>query len=172
MNEIREVADLFDNILKEKKIEKYTYTLVKSEKQEINAENGEFKLMRTVFNNYASIKVFKDSKMGSASGNDLSAEALKRLADDSVSAAESSPEDPCHDIAPDQGKEVFKQGIYEPDMDRFIERIPESGIIPVDFDQPREPVYTDSTAAAIAACGLIELARVEEIDPEQAKKYK
>ena len=56
--------------------------------------------------------------------------------------------------------------------DRFIERIPESGIIPVDFDQPREPVYTDSTAAAIAACGLIELARVEEIDPEQAKKYK
>ena len=125
MNEIREVADLFDNILKEKKIEKYTYTLVKSEKQEINAENGEFKLMRTVFNNYASIKVFKDSKMGSASGNDLSAEALKRLADDSVSAAESSPEDPCHDIAPDQGKEVFKQGIYEPDMDRFIERIQE-----------------------------------------------
>ena len=85
MNEIREVADLFDNILKEKKIEKYTYTLVKSEKQEINAENGEFKLMRTVFNNYASIKVFKDSKMGSASGNDLSTEALKRLADDSVS---------------------------------------------------------------------------------------
>ena len=125
MSEIREVADLFDNILKEKKIEKYTYTLVKSEKQEINAENGEFKLMRTVFNNYASIKVFKDSKMGSASGNDLSAEALKRLADDSVSAAESSPEDPCHDIAPDQGKEVFKQGIYEPDMDRFIERIQE-----------------------------------------------
>ncbi|MBQ3899863.1 MAG: hypothetical protein II741_08505, partial [Lachnospiraceae bacterium] len=125
MNEIREIADLFDNILKEKRIEKYTYTLVKSEKQEINAENGEFKLMRTVFNNYASIKVFKDNKMGSASGNDLSKEALERLAEDGLGAAQSSPEDPCHDIAPDQGKEVFNQGIYEPDMDKFIERIQE-----------------------------------------------
>lgn len=125
MNEIREIADLFDNILKEKRIEKYTYTLVKSEKQEINAENGEFKLMRTVFNNYASIKVFKDNKMGSASGNDLSKEALERLAEDGLGAAQSSPEDPCHDIAPDQGKDVFNQGIYEPDMDKFIERIQE-----------------------------------------------
>ncbi len=125
MSEIREVADLFDNILKDKKIEKYTYTLVNSEKQELNAENGELKLMRTVFNSYASIKVFKDNKMGSASGNDLSREALTKLADDGVSAAESSPEDPCHDIAPDQGSEVFRQGTYEPDMDKFIERIQE-----------------------------------------------
>ena len=125
MSEIREIADLFDGILKDKKLEKYTYTLVKSEKQELNVENDEFKLMRTVFNNYASIKVFKDNKMGNASGNDLSEEALKKLADDGVSAAESSPEDPCHDFAPDQGKDVFRQGIYEPDMDRFIERIKE-----------------------------------------------
>ena len=44
--------------------------------------------------------------------------------------------------------------------DRFIERIPESGFIPVDFDQPPEPRYEDSTAAAIAACGLIELSKL------------
>lgn len=44
--------------------------------------------------------------------------------------------------------------------DRFIERIPESGLIPVDFDQPAEPSYVDSTAAAIASCGLITLHRV------------
>ena len=125
MNEMREVADLFDNILKDKKLEKYTYVLVQSEKQEINVENGEFKLMRTVFDYYTSLKVFKDNKMGSASGNDLSKEALVKLAEDSESAAQSSPEDPCHDIAPDQGKEVFRQGIYEPDMDKFIERIKE-----------------------------------------------
>lgn len=125
MNEIREVADLFDNILKDKKLEKYTYVLVQSEKQEINAENGEFKLMRTVYDYYTSLKVFKDNKMGSASGNDLSKEALIKLAEDSENAAQSSPEDPCHDIAPDQGKEVFRQGIYEPDMDKFIERIQE-----------------------------------------------
>ncbi len=43
--------------------------------------------------------------------------------------------------------------------DRFVERIPEDGLIPVDFDQPDEPAYIDSTAAAIAACGLITLAQ-------------
>lgn len=41
----------------------------------------------------------------------------------------------------------------------FIANIPESGIIPVDFRQPAEPDLEDSTAAAIAACGLIEIAK-------------
>ena len=125
MNELREVADLFDDILKDKKIEKYNYVLVQSEKQELNVENGEFKLLRTVYDYYTSLKVYKDNKMGSSSGNDLSREALVKLAEDSDSAAQSSPEDPCHDIAPNQGKELFRQGIYEPDMDKFIERIQE-----------------------------------------------
>lgn len=42
----------------------------------------------------------------------------------------------------------------------FIANIPESGIIPVDFRQPREPEWCDDTAAAIAAGGLIELAKL------------
>ncbi len=41
----------------------------------------------------------------------------------------------------------------------FIANIPESGLIPVDFRQPAEPAYEDSTAAAVAACGLIEIAK-------------
>ena len=43
--------------------------------------------------------------------------------------------------------------------DRFISRIPENRLIPVDFDQPAKPRYEDSTASAIAACGLIELSK-------------
>lgn len=43
---------------------------------------------------------------------------------------------------------------------RFIERIPENGLIPVDFDQPEDCSWEDSTAAAIAACGLLELERL------------
>ncbi|WP_026498207.1 TldD/PmbA family protein [Butyrivibrio sp. WCD2001] len=125
MNEMREFADLFDDVLKDKEINKYTYVLVKSEKQELNVENGEFKLLRTVFDYYTSLTVFEDNKMGSASGNDLSKEALIKLADDGKDSAQSSPEDPCHDIAPDQGKEVFRQGTYEPDMDKFLNRIQE-----------------------------------------------
>jgi unsaturated chondroitin disaccharide hydrolase len=39
----------------------------------------------------------------------------------------------------------------------FMDNIPESGLIPVDFRQPAEPALEDSTAAAIAACGLLKL---------------
>lgn len=44
----------------------------------------------------------------------------------------------------------------------FIANIPEDGLIPVDFRQPLEVSYQDSTAAAIAACGLIELSKLRE----------
>lgn len=52
--------------------------------------------------------------------------------------------------------------------DYFVSCIPESGLIPVDFRQPPEPAYEDSTAAAIASCGLLELAKA---DPSKALKY-
>lgn len=42
----------------------------------------------------------------------------------------------------------------------FVSGIPESGLIPVDFEQPEDSDFEDSTAAAIAACGLIELAKM------------
>ncbi|HWT73454.1 MAG TPA: glycoside hydrolase family 88 protein [Mobilitalea sp.] len=41
----------------------------------------------------------------------------------------------------------------------FIANIPDNGIIPLDFRQPKEDIWEDSSAAAIAACGLIEIAR-------------
>lgn len=41
----------------------------------------------------------------------------------------------------------------------YMANIPDDGIIPVDFRQPEEPALTDDTAAAIAACGLIEIAK-------------
>ena len=44
----------------------------------------------------------------------------------------------------------------------FIANIPEDGLIPVDFDQPAEPDWHDDTAAAIAACGLLDIAKAVE----------
>ncbi len=44
--------------------------------------------------------------------------------------------------------------------DYFIMHIPEDGLIPVDFCQPAEPDWHDDTAAAIVACGLLDLASV------------
>ena len=123
--ELKKTADLLDSQLKEQGIGKYKYTLSRSEKQELNLENGGFKLMRTVFNNSGSLKVFLGEKMGSASGNNITGDGLRKLAAEARAAAESASEDPCHDLAPDQGKEFFCQGVYEPDLDRFIERISE-----------------------------------------------
>ena len=125
MKGLRDTAGLMDGILKDQDIKKYTYTLSRSEKQELNLENGDFKLLRTVFNNSASLRVFMNDRMGSVNGNDITVEGLAQLAKDAVAAAESATEDPCHDIAPDQGSDVFRQGVTEPDMDRFLERIRE-----------------------------------------------
>lgn len=44
----------------------------------------------------------------------------------------------------------------------IMANIPENGLIPVDYRQPAEVTWEDSTAAAITACGLIELARHTE----------
>lgn len=42
----------------------------------------------------------------------------------------------------------------------FLSQLDESYLVPVDFRQPKEPKWEDSTAAAVTACGLIELSRV------------
>lgn len=125
MSELRQLADRFDELLKSKALEKYTYTFSESEKQEMNVEDGGFKLMRTVFNNNAHLSVYLGAKLGSVNGNDLTQEGLEKLVSDGIAAAQSADEDPCHDFGPDQGKDVFRQGVLEPDMDKFLERVKE-----------------------------------------------
>lgn len=53
--------------------------------------------------------------------------------------------------------------------DYFVSCIPENGLIPVDFRQPKSPAYEDSTAACIASCGLIELSKIT--NDSESKKY-
>ncbi|MNB74291.1 Unsaturated glucuronyl hydrolase [compost metagenome] len=51
----------------------------------------------------------------------------------------------------------------------FIANVPGNGVIPVDFRQPEEPGLEDDTAAVIAACGLIEIAKA--VDSLERKLY-
>lgn len=44
--------------------------------------------------------------------------------------------------------------------DYFIESTPAPGFVPVDFRQPADCTLEDSTAAAIAACGMLEIAKL------------
>ncbi len=50
----------------------------------------------------------------------------------------------------------------------FIAHIPQSGLIPVDFCQPGDCPWEDGTAAAITACGLLEL---EKQVPKEEKAF-
>ena len=51
----------------------------------------------------------------------------------------------------------------------FIASVSETGYLPlVDFKAPAQPVLYDSTAGAIAACGLIEIAKYVANETEQA----
>lgn len=57
-----------------------------------------------------------------------------------------------------------KDKVYLDEAERIaayiISRIPESGLIPVDYNQPDDCAWEDSTASAITSCGLIELYRI------------
>ena len=53
--------------------------------------------------------------------------------------------------------------------DYFIANIPDDGLIPVDFRAPAEPRWEDSSAAAIAACGLLEIAAC--IKDDERRRY-
>lgn len=54
--------------------------------------------------------------------------------------------------------------------DHWLARLPGGGVPPWDFDAPR-PAPPDSSAAAVAASGLLGLARVEP-DPERSRRYR
>ncbi len=54
--------------------------------------------------------------------------------------------------------------------DYVIANIPETGLIPVDFYQPKDCCWEDSTAAAISVCGLLELAKVASESKKQSYK--
>ncbi|MCR4904351.1 MAG: glycoside hydrolase family 88 protein [Butyrivibrio sp.] len=56
--------------------------------------------------------------------------------------------------------------------DYYISNIPEDGLIPVDFRQPKEPHLEDSTSAAIAACGFIELYKALSKSQEASENEK
>ena len=111
--------------LQEEGIERFAVQLTESEKRELNTEQDHFSLFRTTFDKSVSLTVFLGSRKGSASGNDLSEEALIRLAEDAKSGAESAPEDDANDLAEKQPEAVFHTGCYDPDMDRFYRRLQE-----------------------------------------------
>ena len=125
MKDLRKIAARIENQFASNKIRKYSYRLVAKETRELTAENGEFSLLRTLFDNTATLSAFKSGKNGVVHGNDFSDAGIDALVKSAALSAESSVKDPAHDISPAQEAAKFRQGCLKPDFDRFFERIKE-----------------------------------------------
>ncbi len=125
MKSIRTTGERIERNLASQKVKKYSYRLVQKEKRELTAENGEFNLLRTLFDNTAVISAFKAGKNGIVTGNDFSDAGIDALVKSAVLSAEASVKDSCHDISSEQKPEKFRQGCLKPDFDRFFDKVKE-----------------------------------------------
>lgn len=125
MRGIRKVSDKLEACFAANKIKKYSYHIVERETRELSAENGQISLLRTLFDNSATVSAFKEGKHGLVRGNDFSDQALEALVKSAILAAESGVKDNANDIAkiPDTAK--FRQGCTKPDFDKFFDRVTE-----------------------------------------------
>ena len=125
MRNLEECAHVFEGLLKECPVDHYAFSLSESESQELNLENGDFTLLRTVQGNGISLKLISQGRIGTSSGTDLSDEGLQWMIADARTSLESATPDPMWDIAPDQGKDSFSKGCDHLDLDRLFSRTAE-----------------------------------------------
>ena len=107
MKSIRKIAERIESGFASKGIKKYSINLVAKEKREITAEQGEFSLLRTLFDNNATLSAFRKGRNGIVSGNDMSDAGIDALVSSAVLSAEAAVKDPAHDIAPEQEAAKF-----------------------------------------------------------------
>ncbi|MDE6607025.1 MAG: TldD/PmbA family protein [Lachnospiraceae bacterium] len=125
MENIKIIADKTEEILRGQDAGMAYFTVTTSQMREFNVDNGEFSLFRTLYDNNLDITAYKDQKKGSASINCFEEAAIRDAVETCLKSAESGVADPDYTIAPKQENEVFRQGVYEPDIDRFFERAKE-----------------------------------------------
>lgn len=125
MKDLRKIAARIEAQFASKKIRKYSYKLTAKETRELSAENGEFSLLRTLFDNNAVVSAYKAGKNGVVRGNDFSDAGIDALVQSAVLSAESAIKDNAHDISPEQKPAKFRHGVLTPDFDRFFAKIKE-----------------------------------------------
>ncbi len=125
MSDLHALSQEVLSALAEKGSFPFSFVLSESEKQELNTEGADFSLFRTVFNRNIAVTTVPDGRKGSASGNDLSSEGIRKVVGDAVSGAESALPDEGNTIAEKEDPEVFRSGSEIPDMEKFYSRLHE-----------------------------------------------
>lgn len=125
MEEIKAVSSKVNEVMSREGVKKACFTVLEKETQEFNAENGQFSLFRTLFDNNLSITVYKDQKKGSISTNHFDEKSIDDAVKRALASAESGIADEAYDIAPKQENEIFHRGVYEPDLEKLFARTQE-----------------------------------------------
>ena len=123
MNNILQVSDKLNELLRGRGVSIFETCVSESEKRELNTEKADFNLFRTIFNCGVSVTVIQDGRKGAASGNDLSDEGIEKVVADALAAADSAIPDEANAIAEAEKPEVFRTGVYEADMPKLYDSV-------------------------------------------------
>lgn len=132
----KELNHIALDALKQAGAEKAEAVLVKTEKTELNLENGALKLIRTTIDHHLRLTALRDQRQGSILLNKINRNTLAAAVQEVLAIAASSAPDPAHDIAPYQPAKVFDKGEATPDLDLMYERF-KTFIRDVTVDFPR-----------------------------------
>lgn len=122
MTKITKAADYLSGLLDDKKNLKAQFEISEITTTEITVENGDFSLLRTMFDKEVGIQVLADQKPGLTTINSFDESAIKDALENAITSSASAVADDCFDIAPKIKGEEFTRGPLEPDMDTLMKR--------------------------------------------------
>ncbi len=85
--------------------------------KELSIESNKISLLRTTFDQNLMMKVFKDNKTATLSGNQFHQDAIHNLSKELATTVVSSQADEANGFAPNQGVKNFEAGLIEADDD-------------------------------------------------------
>ncbi len=124
MNNLHSTVELALSALGGLGAQMYSARASQSKTNEFNVDGGRFSLFRTTIDAGLALTAIKDQKRGVVSGNSFEEKAVRLAAADCLAAAEATQADPAWDIA-GEGQGDFKDGAYQPDMDKLFSRTQE-----------------------------------------------
>jgi PmbA protein len=93
------------------------------EVNEVNVEAGQITLYRSYVNQSVALKVLRDGRVATQTGNQFSEDSLEKLAKDTAESALGSPQDDANAIAPQAARIREKDGVEAINEDLMMEKI-------------------------------------------------